>query len=70
MLYIIFNFIVLFFRQGASGALEGASNQMLEVEFGTKIDEEVIKIIMDKGEVQETEVRKIHNIITRCRPVL
>ncbi|KAJ2900510.1 hypothetical protein MKZ38_002415 [Zalerion maritima] len=42
-------------QQGASGALDGASKQILETEFGTSVDEEVIKTILQKGDVKEME---------------
>ena len=43
-------------RQGASGSLDGASKQMLEDEFGTKSEEDAIKMLLEKGEVQAKEV--------------
>lgn len=42
-------------RQGAQGILDGASDQSLDSEFGTKKEEDVVKIILEKGEVQQTE---------------
>lgn len=38
-----------------SAPLDGASDQMLETEFGTKVAEDVIKTILEKGEVQVTQ---------------
>merc|ERR1712230_198881 len=42
-------------KQGKQGPLDGASNQTLETEFGTSQEEEVIKQIIEKGTMQETE---------------
>jgi len=42
-------------KHGAQGDLDSASNATLENEFGTKSEEEVIKQILEKGTVQETE---------------
>ncbi|KAF2751541.1 shwachman-Bodian-diamond syndrome protein [Sporormia fimetaria CBS 119925] len=42
-------------KQGASGILDAASNQELDAEFGTHKEEEVVKQILEKGTVQETE---------------
>jgi len=36
--------------------MDGASHATLENEFGTHVDEEVIKQILEKGTLQETEV--------------
>ena len=44
------------FRQGAQGAYDGASNGILESEFGTSVDDEVIKQILEKGTLQESQV--------------
>jgi hypothetical protein len=44
------------FRQGVQGIHDEASNQALESEFGTSKDEEVIKLILQKGTVQESQV--------------
>ncbi|KAL2072599.1 hypothetical protein VTL71DRAFT_11942 [Oculimacula yallundae] len=41
--------------QGKQGVLDAASNQTLETEFGTSNEEEVIKQILEKGEMQHTE---------------
>jgi ribosome maturation protein Sdo1 len=46
-------------RHGAQGTLDGASKSTLENEFGTHIDDEVIKQILEKGNLQETEVRSM-----------
>jgi len=40
-------------KHGAQGILDGASNATLENEFGTHVDEEVIKQIIEKGTFQE-----------------
>jgi ribosome maturation protein Sdo1 len=37
--------------------MDGASKATLENEFGTTNDEEVIKQILEKGSLQESEVR-------------
>lgn len=42
-------------RQGASGFYDGASNAMLDNEFGTHVNEDVIKTILEKGDLQESE---------------
>jgi hypothetical protein len=47
-------------RHGAQGRMDGASKSTLENEFGTHNDEEVIKQILEKGTLQETEVRVPH----------
>jgi hypothetical protein len=43
-------------RQGAQGLLDAASKAQLENEFGTSNEDECIKVILHKGQVQETEV--------------
>jgi hypothetical protein len=43
-------------RHGAQGTLDGASKATLENEFGTANADDVIKEILEKGSVQETEV--------------
>ncbi|KAH8703151.1 putative RNA binding protein [Talaromyces proteolyticus] len=40
-------------KQGAQGILDGASKAVLENEFGTSRDEEVVEQILEKGEIQE-----------------
>jgi len=45
-------------KQGAQGILDAASNGSLESEFGTIKEEEVVKQILQKGTVQETEARE------------
>ncbi|KAH8603059.1 shwachman-Bodian-diamond syndrome protein [Bisporella sp. PMI_857] len=42
-------------RHGAQGALNTASNATLENEFGTSKDDEVIKKILEAGDIQETK---------------
>ncbi|ESZ99306.1 hypothetical protein SBOR_0347 [Sclerotinia borealis F-4128] len=39
-------------KHGAQGTHDEASESQLENEFGTKVDDEVIKIILEKGEPQ------------------
>ena len=48
-------------RQGSQGILDGASNSILENEFGTRNEEDVVKQILEKGSMQETEVH-IHSL--------
>jgi ribosome maturation protein Sdo1 len=43
-------------RHGAQGQLDGASKSTLENQFGTSNEDEVIKEILEKGTVQESEV--------------
>jgi ribosome maturation protein Sdo1 len=43
-------------RHGAQGFLDAASKGMLESEFGTTKDEEIMKVILENGSVQETAV--------------
>jgi hypothetical protein len=55
---------------GAQGTYNTASDQALHTEFGTKVVEDVIKIILAKGEIQEGEVRRdpyplFHNVGSR-----
>lgn len=42
-------------RQGAQGKLDRASKADLENEFGTSKDDEVVKQILEKGNLQETK---------------
>jgi len=42
-------------KQGAQGPFDGASKSTLENEFGTSVDDEIIKQILEKGAVQESE---------------
>ncbi|WEW61554.1 hypothetical protein PRK78_007044 [Emydomyces testavorans] len=42
-------------RQGAQGIHDGASMALLESEFGTANEDEVIMKILEKGEIQESE---------------
>jgi ribosome maturation protein Sdo1 len=37
--------------------MDGASKATLENEFGTHVDDEVIKQILEKGTIQESQVR-------------
>lgn len=43
-------------RHGAQGVLDGASKSTLENEFGTHKDDDCIRKILEKGEVQLSEV--------------
>jgi len=42
-------------KQGAQGQLDSASKATLENEFGTSNEDEIIKTILEKGNMQETE---------------
>jgi hypothetical protein len=44
------------FRHGSQGILDGASKAVLENEFGTSNDDEVVLKILEKGDLQEFEV--------------
>lgn len=44
------------FRHGATGRLDAASQYMLDNEFGTHVDEDVIKQILEKGDLKESKV--------------
>lgn len=48
------------FSRGAQGMLEGASHSQLENEFGTSNEDEVVKQILEKGNLQEFEVWAAH----------
>jgi ribosome maturation protein Sdo1 len=50
-----------FCRHGKQGVLNTASNSQLENEFGTKNEDEVVKVILEKGDVQSSEVRAQYN---------
>lgn len=43
-------------RHGAQGQLDRASKSMLENEFGTKNEEDVVRKILEQGDVQEQKV--------------
>lgn len=42
--------------QGVQGTYDAAAKGTLESEFGTSVDDEVIKIILEKGALQTSEV--------------
>ncbi|KAI9824695.1 MAG: hypothetical protein M1826_007273 [Phylliscum demangeonii] len=42
-------------KHGAQGVLDTAPNSTLDNEFGTHVQEEVVKVILEKGTMQETE---------------
>ena len=44
------------YRHGAQGVLDEAPHSTLENEFGTHRDEDVVKQILERGVVQESEV--------------
>ncbi|CZS98329.1 related to RNA binding protein [Rhynchosporium agropyri] len=52
---VVSSFKIFVSKQGKQGPLDGASNQTLETEFGTSVEEEVIKQIIAKGEMQHSE---------------
>lgn len=47
-------------RHGNQGTLDTASNGTLEQEFGTSNDDDVVKQILEKGTILETEVSSKH----------
>jgi len=42
-------------KHGAQGELNRASNALLENEFGTKNSEDAVKMIIEKGQIQEVQ---------------
>lgn len=44
-------------RQGAQGVLDHASHAQLDSEFGTHRDDDVVKKILEGGDMQTTSVR-------------
>jgi len=45
-------------KQGAQGTFDGASKGSLEDEFGTSVDDEVIKQILEKGALQVSQMNQ------------
>ena len=45
-------------NHGNQGILDTASNAQLENEFGTSKEEEVVKAILEKGDVQESDAKE------------
>jgi len=45
-------------RQGSQGQLDTASRSTLENEFGTKDEDKILAMILEKGDVQETAVNR------------
>ncbi|KAJ4292491.1 hypothetical protein N0V90_009153 [Kalmusia sp. IMI 367209] len=45
-------------KQGNQGILDTASNSQLENEFGTSKEEDVVKAIIEKGSLQESDARE------------
>ncbi|KAK4451644.1 SDO1-like protein [Podospora aff. communis PSN243] len=45
-------------KHGAQGPFDGASKFALENEFGTHVDDEVIKQILQKGTLQESQMEE------------
>ncbi|KAK3329344.1 ribosome maturation protein [Apodospora peruviana] len=43
-------------KHGAQGSFDSASKSVLENEFGSSVDEEVIKQILTKGTIQESQM--------------
>lgn len=52
-------------RHGAQGQYDTASKGTLENEFGTKNEEDCIKAILEKGNLQDTEVGILNPLPTR-----
>ncbi|KAG4438175.1 hypothetical protein IFR05_006343 [Cadophora sp. M221] len=52
---VVSSFKVFVSKQGKQGPLDGASKQTLETEFGTSNEDDIIKQIIEKGEMQQTE---------------
>ena len=52
--------LILACRHGAQNAYDGASKQTLENEFGTSNEDECMVKILEKGDIQETEVGLPH----------
>ena len=44
-------------RQGTQGTFDEASSSTLENEFGTKNEDDVLKALLEKGSIQEVQVR-------------
>ncbi|CAI6339690.1 unnamed protein product [Periconia digitata] len=42
-------------KHGNQGILDTASNQQLDAEFGTSKEEDVVKLILEKGNIQENQ---------------
>jgi hypothetical protein len=45
---------------GAQGVFDNASKASLENEFGTSKDDECLRQILERGEIQETTVRNVN----------
>ncbi|KAL1611974.1 hypothetical protein SLS60_000197 [Paraconiothyrium brasiliense] len=45
-------------KHGNQGILDSASNSQLENEFGTHKEEDVVKQIIEKGDLQETDAKE------------
>ncbi len=54
-------------RHGAQGQYDSASQGTLENEFGTKNEEECIKVILEKGNAQDTEVGFLQPPLSRIQ---
>jgi len=55
-----------YFRHGAQGQLDRASASLLENEFGTKNTDEVVRKILEQGEVRESKVSRPALSFGRC----
>lgn len=55
-------------RQGAQGILDHASHAQLDSEFGTHRDDDVVKKILETGEMQTSAVRSAHPAHCCIRP--
>lgn len=46
----------MYYRHGAQGIMDGASNAQLDSEFGTHREEDVVAQILEKGDIVESDV--------------
>ncbi|CAK7223239.1 hypothetical protein SCUCBS95973_005110 [Sporothrix curviconia] len=53
--HFVSTFKVFTTQRGVQGPLDAAPNSTLDNEFGTHVDEECIKVILQKGTAQEVE---------------
>ena len=51
-------------RHGAQGELNTASKAILENEFGTSNEDEVVKKILEDGDLQSTQVSRMYSLET------
>ncbi|KAL9116176.1 MAG: hypothetical protein Q9227_000546 [Pyrenula ochraceoflavens] len=50
-------------KHGAQGVMDGASKSTLENEFGTSNDDECMKQILEKGEIQESDLADAQRVV-------